>query len=86
MHHLAFLRDVWDKFEIWSDIDMFVPMSLPKTLNTWPVLEFPVQGGPFLCSQGFGGELTHFLAETFFSIDFDCEVGTPILAVVTESS
>lgn len=39
-------------------------------------------GGPFLCSQGVGGGLTHFAhPSTFHAIDFECDVGTPVVAV-----
>jgi Peptidase family M23 len=43
---------------------------------------FPLQGdGPFLCTQGVGGPLTHFFVGNLHAIDFRCAVGTPILAV-----
>ena len=42
---------------------------------------FPLQGGPFLCTQGEGGQLTHFFSGNLHAIDFQCPVGTPLLAV-----
>lgn len=41
---------------------------------------FPLQGGPFLCTQGEGGQLTHFFSGNLHAIDFQCPVGTPLLA------
>jgi len=44
---------------------------------------FPLGGsGPFVVSQGCGGGLTHFThPSTFHAIDFECPVGTPVLAI-----
>ena len=47
-------------------------------LKSYP---FPLRGGPFLCSQGFGGCFTHFYPGTQHAIDFECAVGTEVLAV-----
>eukprot|EP00977_Amphora_coffeiformis_P020661 scaffold8374_cov175-Amphora_coffeaeformis.AAC.100 len=41
---------------------------------------FPLQGGPFLCTQGEGGQLTHFFSGNLHAIDFRCPEGTPLLA------
>ncbi|KAG7345576.1 peptidase [Nitzschia inconspicua] len=35
----------------------------------------------FLCTQGEGGELTHFFSGNLHAIDFQCPVGTELLAV-----
>ena len=35
----------------------------------------------FYCTQGEGGQLTHFFAGNLHAIDFRCPVGTPLLAV-----
>ena len=35
----------------------------------------------FLCTQGEGGELTHFFSGNLHAIDFRCPIGTEILAV-----
>jgi hypothetical protein len=43
---------------------------------------FPLGGaGPYLCTQGAHGRLTHFMAETLHAVDFACPVGSPVLAV-----
>lgn len=42
---------------------------------------FPLRGGPFLCSQGFGGSFTHFYPGTQHAVDFECAVGTDVLAI-----
>lgn len=42
---------------------------------------FPLQGGPFLCTQGEAGQLTHFFSGNLHAIDFRCPIGTPLLAV-----
>jgi len=34
----------------------------------------------FLCTQGVGGELTHFFNGNLHAIDFRCPIGTPLLA------
>ena len=35
----------------------------------------------YLCTQGVGGSLTHFLIGNYHAIDFACPIGTPIIAV-----
>jgi len=43
---------------------------------------FPLNGqGPFLCTQGFGGRLTHFFPESYHAIDLRCDEGTEVVAV-----
>jgi hypothetical protein len=42
---------------------------------------FPLQGGPYRCTQGESGHLTHFFAGNLHAIDFACPIGTPLLAV-----
>jgi hypothetical protein len=37
-------------------------------------------GGPYLCTQGEGGHLTHFFSGNMHAVDFRCPVGTPVLA------
>eukprot|EP00808_Paulinella_micropora_P019988 g5110.t1 len=52
------------------------------SLATAPAFSFPLAGpGPFLCSQGVCGRLTHFLPQTLHAIDLACPVGTPVLAM-----
>jgi hypothetical protein len=38
-------------------------------------------GASFLCSQGCGGQFTHFLPQTRYAIDLECAVGTPVRSV-----
>ena len=51
------------------------------------VLGFPLgategtKPGPWLCTQGEGGSLTHFFSGNLHAVDFRCEEGTPLLAV-----
>lgn len=45
---------------------------------------FPLKRGSneFLCTQSQGGMLTHFAhPSTFYAVDFQCSVGTPVLVV-----
>ncbi|CAK9017179.1 unnamed protein product, partial [Durusdinium trenchii] len=68
--------------ELHSDI---LPLPAPPE-RTPPgrsfVYDFPLEGGPFLCSQGHGGRLTHFAhPSTFYALDFDCAVNTAVLAM-----
>ena len=54
----------------------------PNPMDSHPqVMGFPLLGGPFLCTQGEGGQLTHFFKGNLHAIDFRCDVGTPLLAV-----
>eukprot|EP00948_MAST-09A_sp_MAST-9A-sp1_P003165 g3165.t1 len=60
-----------------------------------PILGFPLGCGndgvrssealttprSYLCSQGSCGLFTHFFPQTCYAVDFECPVGTPILAV-----
>jgi hypothetical protein len=53
----------------------------PDPTDTYSkTVAFPLQGGPFCCTQGVGGHLTHFFAGNLHAIDFRCPVGTPLLA------
>eukprot|EP00927_Polykrikos_kofoidii_P051731 TRINITY_DN45526_c0_g1_i1.p1 TRINITY_DN45526_c0_g1~~TRINITY_DN45526_c0_g1_i1.p1 ORF type:complete len:337 (-),score=28.12 TRINITY_DN45526_c0_g1_i1:125-1135(-) len=64
----------------------FLPLKLPATPSVPeslpPALRFPlpVKKGPYLCTQGVGGHLTHFFAESFHAIDLRCPCGTPVLS------
>lgn len=76
-----------------SDIkDIAVPLPSacpPGTLSgegrPLPVYSFPLPlvTGPYLCSQGAGGHFTHGFAETLYAVDFQCDVGTPVLAIAS---
>jgi hypothetical protein len=45
------------------------------------VIGYPLAEGPFLCTQGENGHLTHFFSGNLHAVDFRCPVGTPLLAV-----
>ena len=40
-----------------------------------------VPSSPFLCTQGFGGRLTHFFPESFHAFDLRCVEGTEVVAL-----
>ena len=56
---------------------------MQEAADALQVYGFPLDEsrGPFLCSQGFGGGFTHFFSATRFAVDFECEEGTPVVAV-----
>jgi biotin carboxyl carrier protein len=72
-----------ESVKLTSDILDWEPHSSPNDMTSACVWDtFPLQGGPFLCSQGCGGGLTHFShASTWHALDFACPVGTPVVAV-----
>eukprot|EP00439_Symbiodinium_sp_Y106_P047401 s881_g6.t1 len=71
-------RDV-TSVSLHSDIVVLRP---PPAKQPSFVYGFPLAGGPFKCSQGHGGKLTHFAhPSTYYALDFDCPVGTPVLAM-----
>jgi hypothetical protein len=82
--HLCFL-DVQDGQDITSlRIDSHVSPweKHPHPTDEHPHrLGFPLSGGPFLCTQGEGGELTHFFSGNLHAIDFRCPIGTELLSV-----
>ena len=41
----------------------------------------PASSGPYLCTQGVGGHLTHFFPESYYAIDLRCPCNTPILSL-----
>ena len=72
----------------------FEPNPIARSLDDAPPEElcfaqFPLPApGPYLCTQGCGGMLTHYFSESYHAFDLRCDVGTPLLAmadgVVTE--
>mmetsp|Transcript_71795 Transcript_71795/g.199229 ORF Transcript_71795/g.199229 Transcript_71795/m.199229 type:complete len:390 (+) Transcript_71795:118-1287(+) len=48
-----------------------------------PLIGFPLPEacGPYLCTQGVGGHLTHFFPESYHAIDLRCSCRTPVLSV-----
>lgn len=63
-----------------SDVQVWSKHLNPEDAHSLP-LGFPLKGGPFLCTQGVQGHLTHFFAGNLHAIDFRCPVGSPLLAV-----
>mmetsp|Transcript_28109 Transcript_28109/g.66429 ORF Transcript_28109/g.66429 Transcript_28109/m.66429 type:complete len:377 (+) Transcript_28109:29-1159(+) len=49
----------------------------------WPAFGFPLPAasGPYLCTQGVGGHLTHFFPASFHAIDLRCSCHTPVLSI-----
>jgi hypothetical protein len=82
--HLCFL-DVPTNFDITQlriESDVRELNQHPNPSDEHPrILGFPLEGGPFLCTQGENGTLTHFFSGNLHAIDFACRVGTPLLAV-----
>jgi hypothetical protein len=72
-----------ESVKVSSDILDWQPHPAPDEMSSacaWST--FPLVGGPFLCSQGCGGGLTHFShASTWHALDFACPRGTPVVAV-----
>mmetsp|Transcript_27374 Transcript_27374/g.71788 ORF Transcript_27374/g.71788 Transcript_27374/m.71788 type:complete len:379 (+) Transcript_27374:184-1320(+) len=65
-----------------SDVKNVAPCVDTQEFDPARTYRFPLgPGGPYLCSQGFGGEFTHFYPGTFHAVDFECPVGTAVLAV-----
>jgi len=48
-----------------------------------PLFAFPLPAscGPYLCTQGVGGHLTHFFPESYHAIDLRCSCCTPVLSI-----
>lgn len=55
------------------------PPTRTKYNPTAIIFPLPSTSGPYLCTQGFGGYLTHFFAESYHAIDLRCTVGTLVL-------
>jgi Peptidase family M23 len=53
------------------------PSSMDRTSDAENATVLP----SFLCTQGEGGELTHFFSGNLHAIDFQCPIGTELLAV-----
>lgn len=74
--------------EIESDVQVWNQHPNPSDHHMGaPYLGFPLQcqgdndKDGFMCTQGVGGQLTHFFCGNLHAIDFRCPVGTPLLAV-----
>lgn len=83
--HLCYLdvsydTDIFQDMDMESDVQAWNRHPDPSDHHPLP-LGFPLQGGPFLCTQGVGGQLTHFFNGNLHAIDFRCPVGTNLLSV-----
>jgi len=68
--------------DLHSDVQALSRHPSPEGSDAEFAYPFPLGGGgPFLCTQGEGGVLSHFFAETLHAVDFRCPVGTPLLAL-----
>eukprot|EP00434_Breviolum_minutum_P001561 symbB.v1.2.001378.t1/scaffold67.1/size356791/4 len=56
------------------------PPSLPQELQGFG-FPLPEETGPYLCTQGVGGHLTHFFPESYHAIDLRCANHTPVLSI-----
>ncbi|KAK3237465.1 hypothetical protein CYMTET_52462, partial [Cymbomonas tetramitiformis] len=85
MLHLGMLGDDVDLQEVHaelsSDVQALKLHPDSQAFDPRNTYSFPLEGGPFLCTQGIEGSFTHFFAESCHAIDFRCPVGTPILAI-----
>lgn len=71
----------FDDISIDSDVQVWNRHPKPGDTHRRSI-GFPLAGpGPYLCTQGVGGQLTHFFSGNLHAIDFRCPVGTPLLAV-----
>ncbi|CAM9611397.1 unnamed protein product [Choristocarpus tenellus] len=71
-----------EPLDLYSDIKTLFPHPDPHTWIPSRAYNFPLGGDvPRLCSQGVGGCFTHFYPGTLHALDFECPVGTPVLAL-----
>jgi Peptidase family M23 len=85
--HLCYLpSDISPEDCIDSDVQIWIPHPNPNDMHS-RTISFPLSSSSnatassFLCTQGVGGSLTHFLSGNLHAIDFACPIGTPIVAV-----
>jgi hypothetical protein len=84
--HLCYLPDTISPASLDLESDVQEWSQHPNPADThYQTIGFPLQTSDqcpsFLCTQGVGGCLTHFFAGNLHAIDFQCPVGTPLLAV-----
>lgn len=79
--HLCYMEteDV-SSVRIESDVQDWTRHPTPDDCHP-QAIGFPLAEGPFLCTQGEKGHLTHFFSGNLHALDFRCPVGTPLLAV-----
>lgn len=71
-----------------SDVQEWKPHPNPSMEYSTPIRGFPLEkklssdsNESFLCTQGMNGQLTHYFLGNLHAIDFQCDIGTPVLAV-----
>jgi len=84
--HLCYIpKNVIPADCIESDVQAWFPHPNPQDFHrrsiSFPLRSSVSESTSFLCTQGVGGSLTHFLHGNLHAIDFACPEGTPILAV-----
>jgi Peptidase family M23 len=84
--HLCYLPDTISPASLVLESDVQEWSQHPNPADTHcQSIGFPLQISDqcptFLCTQGVGGCLTHFFAGNLHAIDFQCPIGTPLLAV-----
>mmetsp|Transcript_39275 Transcript_39275/g.117400 ORF Transcript_39275/g.117400 Transcript_39275/m.117400 type:complete len:365 (+) Transcript_39275:78-1172(+) len=60
-----------------------VPSDRESTATEVSSFGFPLPAarGPYLCTQGVGGHLTHFFPASYHAIDLRCSCHTPVLSI-----
>ncbi|KAJ9460683.1 hypothetical protein DIPPA_26472 [Diplonema papillatum] len=68
----------------WSIVPDDPPATELEAGSDVVLLGLPIKGSDeaWRCGQGFGGGLTHFGKYSCFSVDFECEEGTAVVAVL----
>jgi len=77
------LRDLESlKLQCTSNVSGLHCHPCPEEFDPDNVVGFPLGGeGPYLCTQGCNGAVTHYYGPSYHAIDLECPVGTPIVAV-----
>ncbi|CAB9519629.1 Peptidase family M23 [Seminavis robusta] len=78
-------QDMLSQIQLESDVQQWNVHPHPHDQHDLP-LAFPLQttlpdSTSFLCTQGEGGQLTHFFSGNLHAVDFRCPIGTLLLAV-----
>lgn len=68
------------------ELEQLQAPSVPATLHAPEDPEgyafpLPDASGPYLCTQGVGGHLTHFFPESYHAVDLRCAMHTPVLSI-----
>jgi len=83
LFHVCYLRvPAGEQADLHSDVQALSRHASPDAFDPAHCYAFPLcSGAEYLCTQGEGGALSHFFAETQHAVDFRCAVGTPLLAL-----